>query len=43
LWQQWYEQGKLADPNDIAAVCYRLISAEGENRGYYVAQDYLKN
>ena len=43
LWQQWYEQGKLADPNDIATVCYRLISAEGENRGYYVAQDYLKN
>ena len=43
LWQQWYEQGKLADPNDIAAVCYRLISAEGENRGYYVAQDYLSS
>ena len=41
MWNDWYEQGKLADPKDIAAICYQLISGEGENGGYYLAQDYL--
>lgn len=41
MWNDLYEQGQLADPKDIAQICYRLISAEGENRGYYTAQDYL--
>ncbi len=39
MWNDFHKQGKLADPKDIAEVCYRLISSEGENGGYYTAQE----
>ncbi len=41
MWNEWHQQGKLADPKDIAGVCFRLITDEGKNGGYYTAQDYL--
>ncbi len=41
MWHEFHEKGQLADPKDIAEVCYRLISKEGENGGYYTAQGYL--
>ncbi len=41
MWHEFHEKGQLADPKDIAEVCYRLISEEGENGGYYTAQGYL--
>ncbi len=41
MWNEWHQQGKLADPKDIAAICYQLISHDGENGGFYTAQDYL--
>ncbi len=43
LWNDWHEAGKLANPKDIAEICYRLITNEGKNGGYYTAQDYLIN
>jgi benzil reductase ((S)-benzoin forming) len=41
MWNDFHKQGKLADPKDIAEVCYRLINGTGENGGYYTAQEYL--
>lgn len=43
LWQDWHRKGQLAAPEDIARICYGLIDNSGENGGYYVAQEYLKN
>ncbi len=41
-WQSLYEQGQLADPDDIARICFDLITTSGENGGYYTAQQYLQ-
>ncbi len=41
-WQEWYENGQLASPDDIAAICFELTTKSGKNGGYYTAQDYLK-
>lgn len=43
MWNELHKQGKLANPKDIADICYRLINEEGKNGGYYTAQDYLKD
>jgi benzil reductase ((S)-benzoin forming) len=40
-WQELHEKGQLADPADIAEVTFRLFTREGENGGYYSAQEYL--
>ncbi|MFC3195747.1 SDR family NAD(P)-dependent oxidoreductase [Marinicella sediminis] len=40
-WQELHDKGQLADPVDVAEVCYQLISESGENGGYYTAQEYL--
>lgn len=41
-WQELYENGQLADPADIAEITFRLFTRDGENGGYYSAQEYLK-
>lgn len=42
LWQEFHQTGQLADPHDIATVCLRLLQGEGENGGYYTAQEWLE-
>ncbi|WP_223787891.1 SDR family NAD(P)-dependent oxidoreductase [Marinicella meishanensis] len=41
MWQEFHATGQLAAPQDIAAVCLRLLQGEGENGGYYTAQEWL--
>ena len=41
MWQEFHETGQLAAPHDIATVCLRLLQGEGENGGYYTAQEWL--
>jgi short-subunit dehydrogenase len=41
-WQELHEKGQLADPADIADITFRLFTQDGENGGYYSAQEYLK-
>jgi len=42
-WKELHETGQLADPKDIANICYELIHSTGTNGGYYVAQQLLKS
>ena len=42
MWQEWHEAGQLAQPEDIARVCYELITEKADHGDYCVAQDWLK-
>jgi len=42
MWQEWHEAGQLAQPEDIARVCYELITEKADPGDYCVAQDWLK-
>lgn len=42
MWQDWYDNDQLANPIEIAQVCFDLITSSGKNGGYYTAQQLLK-
>ncbi len=42
MWQELHEQGQLAKPEDMAQICFNIITQTGKNAGYYTAQDFLR-
>lgn len=43
MWNELHMKGQLANPSDIAQVCFDLITDSGRNGGYYTAQDLMEN
>lgn len=41
MWQDLHEQGQLAKPENIAQICYKIITEVGKSGDYYTAHDFL--